>query len=230
MSIEAMKQWREALESWKKGFSDLWQESDEQALKSIDQAIAEAEKQEAKAWIHKQTGVITKEWSFDKDLFEPLYTHPQPKQELTNDVTVAGLKVTIGHLSALVDNQYELLQEVNDVCGRDGHGGELEDGESDLIDRVRQHLKTVSTPQPKQEQGEPVGKFAKFTDGIWREVTDGSAGVPLYTIPPQRKPLTFEQADDVALDIMGVSMLDKEQAETAHLLIRATEAAHGIKE
>ena len=36
---------------------------------------------------------------------------------------------------------------------------------------------------PKQEQGEPMGKFAKFTDGIWREVTDGSAGVPLYTTP-----------------------------------------------
>jgi len=27
---------------------------------------------------------------------------------------------------------------------------------------------------------EPVGRFAKFTDGVWREVTDGSAGVPLY--------------------------------------------------
>ena len=36
--------------------------------------------------------------------------------------------------------------------------------------------------QPEQE---PVVKFAKFTDGIWREVTDGSAGVPLYTTPPQ---------------------------------------------
>jgi hypothetical protein len=34
--------------------------------------------------------------------------------------------------------------------------------------------------QPEQE---PVGKFAKFTDGIWREVTDGSAGVLLYTTP-----------------------------------------------
>jgi hypothetical protein len=45
--VEAMKQWREALESWKRGFSDLWQESDEQALKSIDQAIARAEHLEA---------------------------------------------------------------------------------------------------------------------------------------------------------------------------------------
>jgi hypothetical protein len=38
-------------------------------------------------------------------------------------------------------------------------------------------------PQPAQE---PVGKFAKFTDGIWREVTDGSPGVSLYTAPPQQ--------------------------------------------
>jgi hypothetical protein len=57
------------------------------------QAIAEAEKQEPVAWIHKQTGVITKEWSFDKDLFDPLYTHPQPKQEpLTDEDTVALIK------------------------------------------------------------------------------------------------------------------------------------------
>jgi hypothetical protein len=34
--------------------------------------------------------------------------------------------------------------------------------------------------QPAQE---PVGKFAKFTDGIWREVTDGSPGVSLYAAP-----------------------------------------------
>jgi len=48
---------------------------------------------------------------------------------------------------------------------------------------------------PKQEQGEPVGKFAKFTDGIWREVTDGSAGVPLYTHSKEWVGLTDE--DDI---------------------------------
>ena len=35
-----------------------------------------------------------------------------------------------------------------------------------------------------------MGKFAKFTDGIWREVTDGSAGVPLYTHPKEWVGLT----------------------------------------
>jgi hypothetical protein len=42
-----------------------------------------------------------------------------------------------------------------------------------------------------QAEQEPVGKFAKFTDGIWREVTDGSAGVPLYNTPPppEQKPM-----------------------------------------
>jgi hypothetical protein len=39
--------------------------------------------------------------------------------------------------------------------------------------------------QSEQEQ-EPVGKFAKFTDGVWREVTDGSPGIFLYTAPPQQ--------------------------------------------
>jgi len=38
-----------------------------------------------------------------------------------------------------------------------------------------------------QPEPEPVGKFAKFTDGIWREVTDGSPGVLLYTAPSQLK-------------------------------------------
>ena len=38
-----------------------------------------------------------------------------------------------------------------------------------------------------QPEPEPVGRFAKFSDGIWKEVTDGSAGQPLYTAPPQRK-------------------------------------------
>lgn len=36
-------------------------------------------------------------------------------------------------------------------------------------------------------KSEPVGRFAQFSDGIWKEVTNGSAGQPLYTAPPQRE-------------------------------------------
>jgi len=54
MSIEAMKQWREALEcalSDDKPYIDRCK----QAITSIDQAIAEAEKQEPVAWgVHDQ--------------------------------------------------------------------------------------------------------------------------------------------------------------------------------
>ena len=58
----------------------------------------------------------------------------------------------------------------------------LERGETELRWKAITAIKEALA-QPEQE---PVGKFAKFTDGIWREVTDGSAGVPLYTTPPQR--------------------------------------------
>jgi hypothetical protein len=44
-----------------------------------------------------------------------------------------------------------------------------------------------------------VGKFAKFTDGIWREVTDGSPGVPLYAAPRPWVGLTYQEV----VEIMG---------------------------
>jgi hypothetical protein len=49
------------------------------------------------------------------------------------------------------------------------------------------------------ESQEPVGRFAKFTDGVWRPVTDYSAGVPLYTHPQQRTwvGLTKQQRNDI---------------------------------
>jgi len=57
----------------------------------------------------------------------------------------------------------------------------------------------------KQSEQEPVGKFAKFTDGVWREVTDGSPGVLLYTTPPQRKwvGLTYEERNKLWRDVVG---------------------------
>jgi hypothetical protein len=42
------------------------------------------------------------------------------------------------------------------------------------------YIVPVYTHPPQRIEQEPDGRFAQFTDGIWREVTDGSAGIPLY--------------------------------------------------
>lgn len=34
---------------------------------------------------------------------------------------------------------------------------------------------------------EPVGKFSKFSDGVWKEVTASSPGMLLYSAPPRKE-------------------------------------------
>jgi hypothetical protein len=61
------------------------------------------------------------------------------------------------------------------------------------------------------EKQEPVGMFAKFSSGVWKEVTDGSAGQPLYAYPPKREwqGLTDEEKEECkmkSLDGTGWSL------------------------
>ena len=71
----------------------------------------------------------------------------------------------------------------------------VEDSECGTAD-LEAHIKEALA-QPEQE---PVGKFAKFTDGIWREVTDGSAGVLLYTTPQRTwVGLTKEERHEISM-------------------------------
>jgi hypothetical protein len=75
------------------------------------------------------------------------------------------------------------------------HEFESYNKKSDAIkEKFNEMVKETIEEALAQPEQEPVGKFAKFTDGIWREVTDGSAGVSLYTTPPQRKPCTTCEA------------------------------------
>ena len=87
MSIEAMKQWREALVcalSDDKPYIDRC----EQAITSIDQVIAELEKQEPVAWIDDEG-----EFQWIKKIDNPehtaFYIHPQPKREPLTDEQIA---------------------------------------------------------------------------------------------------------------------------------------------
>ena len=82
----------------------------------------------------------------------------KPKYEQTrltshafdDSATIAGLESAVTHLSACLDSFRALLVEVNDVCGRDGHGGPLEDGESEIIDKVRAAL-SMTEPAPRSK-------------------------------------------------------------------------------
>lgn len=81
------------------------------------------------------------------------------------EVEIAGLTSSVGHLSAIVDEQRAILVEVEQVCGVDGHGAPLEDGESELIDRVRAHLATIAPPRREPLTDEQI-------DEIWNRYCD----------------------------------------------------------
>ena len=75
----------------------------------------------------------------------------QPTSHAFDDsATIAGLESAVTHLSACLDEFRALLVEVNDVCGRDGYGGPLEEGESEIIDKVRAAL-SMTEPAPRSK-------------------------------------------------------------------------------
>ena len=83
---------------------------------------------------------------------------PEQRVPLSDDfATIAGLESAVGHLSTLVDEQRALLVESEDVFGRDGHGGRYEDGECNLIDRIRAHLE-MTAPPPNGTTAKEQGK------------------------------------------------------------------------
>lgn len=85
-----------------------------------------------------------------------LHRVSEPGQELGHSAqtiamtaNVAGLESAVAHLSCLLDAFRALLVEVDDVCGRDGFDRVLEEGESEIIDKIRAALAmTNAAPQP----------------------------------------------------------------------------------
>ena len=82
---------------------------------------------------------------------ECLYQISEPAQDADHSKTanVAGLESAVAHMSCLLDAFRALLAEVDDVCGRDGFDRVLEEGESEIIDKIRAALAmTNAAPQP----------------------------------------------------------------------------------
>ena len=67
------------------------------------------------------------------------------------------------------------LDEVRQETFRLMRDGQTLYAEKKVWEAIYTIKKVLTQPQPQ-----PVGLFAKFTDGIWREVADGSNGIPLY--------------------------------------------------
>jgi hypothetical protein len=96
------------------------------------------------------------------------------------------------------------------------------------VDELKEENKNLKEALAKQEQGEPVAVMELYTDG-WDLVENINTdwletlpfGTKLYTTPKQRKPLTKEELQKILQEVSGQGW---------EPLLRAIEAAHGIKE
>ena len=79
-------------------------------------------------------------------------------------------------------------------------------------------------PDCKLAKDEPVGYFSVNDYGNWEE-NESNNGIPLYTNPPQRKPLTDEEIDVID----EANWEEDHKVWGIHNFARAIEAAHGIK-
>jgi hypothetical protein len=88
--------------------------------------------------------------------------------------------------------------------------------------------------QPAVQQ-EPVAWMSDRDVGFKKSEFGATPTVPLYTSPPtlslaQRKPLTDEEIEPIAIDVLGYGALCREDMNLFTQAVRAIESAHGIKE
>ncbi len=106
----------------------------------------------------------------------------------------------------------------------------LEALEARAVNRYFEHLgETIAALKAALEQTVqepfgyiwPTGRHPEFR--YTQQMRDGVAGMPLYTHPPRREPLSDEELDRLWREPMSADWEHREYA-------RAVEAAHGIKE
>jgi hypothetical protein len=158
---------------------------------------------------------------------------PQPKQEQGEPEMVRNMRMWVTALKSVSDNG----QHMKIPSGlSSGTCWELAIALEKFID---------TTPQSKQEQGEPVAlnrdgirklmNQAGYDNANPQEAAAFISGIRhreakmLDTTPQQRKPLTVDQVwlDDDIMKLNAVMMLPMDYFMR---VIRAIEAAHGIKE
>lgn len=122
-----------------------------------------------------------------------------PVQEPSDSdyATIAGLEASIGHLSRLVDEQRKLLVRCADVFGVDRFSIPFEDGDSELIDRVREMVATTTSPTAIQwPKARDVGRYGDMSqeahmrvgldsdNDVFVSVWDGAGGATVEFCTP----------------------------------------------
>ena len=77
--------------------------------------------------------------------------------------------------------------------------------------------------------GQPPEAVRFGWQSVYGQPPEAQGSQPLYTTPPQRKPLTDWEISNVYFDATGQGLRLQDKA-LAHKFARAIEAAHGIKE
>ena len=103
----------------------------------------------------------------------------------------------------------------------------VDDGSGNMVFRKEQAITAIKEALAQQEQ-EPVAWISTGPARMIHWTADkpayGDDWVPLYTAPPQRKPLTDEDIERIVREARV-----KERG-IGYTIARAIEAAHGIKE
>ena len=202
------------------------------ALNAIREALAQSE-QEPVVWMYQNKS--THEVSFQKHMrsfvdhgawYEvPLYSEPLANQEKTSGSPKPAKTEALRLADAM---EYDLdwcdeaaaeLRRMHDLLGK-----------ANALCRIRAEEIERLKAQPEQE---PVAFICEFyaDEGhpfvSFEPVTHGT-NTPLYSTPPQRKPLTDEEIKHAWYEACKTDV-----ELTAQLVVcfaRAIEAAHGIKE
>jgi hypothetical protein len=113
------------------------------------------------------------------------------------------------------DKALNLALEALEVCEQHGY----------IPVRLTRESITAIKKALAQPEQEPVA-WISHNAGLYHFKPDESLDpLPLYTTPPQRKPLTGEEIEKVWQKVESSDFRD-----CVHPFVRAIEAAHGIKE
>ena len=108
----------------------------------------------------------------------------------------------------------EIIQKLNTtIADHRGHESHFESWLTliDVICEAIDALKALDKQEPvawtRKLFSPELGEFFDYKDGAFARETDSEGWTPLYTTPPQRKPMTDEEIEDLYFDKFSMGEL-----------------------